>query len=75
MGNGGEDGKGMQVNDDDIHCQFCLSPMQFQGQVNFISCNCLNQAQQVKEEAVGGEGGIEAEKAKEVSPKENPTTG
>ena len=34
MGNGGEDGKGMQVNDDDIHCQFCLSPMQFQGQGN-----------------------------------------
>ena len=45
------------------------------GQVNFISCNCLKQAQQVKEEAVGGEGGIEAGKAKEVSPKENRTTG
>ena len=45
------------------------------GQVNFISCNCLKQAQQVKEEAVGGEEEIEAGKAKEVSPKENRTTG
>ena len=44
-------------------------------QCNFKGKEIEFHAQQVKEEAVEGEGEIEAGKAKEVSPEENPTTG
>ena len=44
-------------------------------QCNFKGKEIEFHAQQVKEEGVGGEGEIEAGKAKEVSPEENPTTG
>ena len=81
MGNGKEVGKGMQVNDNDIHSLFCLSSMDSQWRsfrariFNFGQSSQLNQPQQVKEEAAVREGEIEAAKAKEDSIKENPITG